>query len=245
MKVLPLLASNRLTLLVGWLHILVSSAWTLLLRFVAGHPLHPLTLLSPSAMALGTRCPWLGWSCSVELGCRRRWAAAGEVAGAHLAPTLGFLPPLSWLQGSLCPCCSCALLHLEVWGKGQLCLLQPLPGVAAWEALGFVLLLGAGSAVSSAGMNIAGHELIFMMLHTAVWGWTALSCHQLCCLLSFSWEVIVVNRHVLHIYGFVLVFLMREEHYTPHQERALQSLHRWPYPHMVWFIPDLQLHVHY
>lgn len=70
---------------------------------------------------------------------------------------------------------------------------------------------------SSARTNVAGHELIFIALHTAAPGSTAVSCRQLCGLSSFSGEVIVVNRHVLHIYGFVLVFLMREEHYTLHK----------------------------
>lgn len=73
------------------------------------------------------------------------------------------------------------------------------------------------SAASSARANVAGHELIFMTLHTAAQGSTAVPCRQLCGLSSFSGEVIVVNRHVLHIYGFVLVFLMREEHYMLHQ----------------------------
>jgi len=77
-------------------------------------------------------------------------------------------------------------------------------------------------------MNVAGHELIFMMLHTAALGSTAVSRSQLCGLSSFSGEVTVVNRHVLHIYGFVLVFLMSKEHYTLHQSCALQSLYRWP-----------------
>lgn len=52
-------------------------------------------------MAFAIEFPWLGQSCSVETWYRRTWAVAGEAAGAHLAPTLGFLPPLSWLQGRL------------------------------------------------------------------------------------------------------------------------------------------------
>lgn len=101
---------------------------------ICGQPLSP---------AIVTICngswhwvPWLGRSCSVEPWCRRAWAAAGEAAGALLAPTLGFLPPLSWLQGSVCSCCSRARSAQRCAGKGKLCLLQPLPGVAAWEAVG-------------------------------------------------------------------------------------------------------------
>lgn len=38
------------------------------------------------------------------------------------------------------------------------------------------------------------------------------------------------------MHGFVLVFLMREEHDTPQQYRALQLLHRWPYPREVCLV---------
>lgn len=55
------------------------------------------------------------------------------------------------------------------------------------------------STASSAQTNVAGHELIFLTLHIAERGSTAASHHQLCGLSSFSGEVIVVNRHVLHI----------------------------------------------
>lgn len=46
----------------------------------------------------------------------------------------------------------------EVQCKGQLCLLQPLPGVPGWKLWGLVLLVCVGSAASSAGTSTEGHE---------------------------------------------------------------------------------------
>lgn len=56
----------------------------------------------------------------------------------------------------------------EVQCKGQLCLLQPLPGVPGWKLWGLVLLVCVGSAASSAETSTEGHELISTTLHTAV-----------------------------------------------------------------------------
>lgn len=81
---------------------------------------------------------------------------AGEAAGAHLAPTLGFLP---WLQGSLSVLGACSTQRCR---KGQLCLLQPLLGVLAWKTL------GSAAVPVCTGTSTAGHELIFMALCTAV-----------------------------------------------------------------------------
>lgn len=107
-----LLASNRLTPLLGWLHSFVNSAWTHLVRFVASHPLQPLTPLSLSAMALGVWCPSLAgaavWSCCAgELDCC--WWSCRCTSGSHLRPSP-----------------SCLLVPR----------LQPLPDIPAWEAVG-------------------------------------------------------------------------------------------------------------
>lgn len=136
------------------------------MRFVASHSLQP---LSPSAMALGIGCPWLGWSCSVEPWCSRMWAAADEAAGAHLGPTLGFLPPLSWLQGSLsvhAPPVPTLLRGAQAKGISACC--SHSQAFLRGKPWALVLLVCAGTAASSARTSVAGHELIFMTLHTAV-----------------------------------------------------------------------------
>lgn len=146
MKGLPLLASNRLTPLVEWLHSFVSSARSQFVRFVTSHPLQPLTLLSPSAMALG---------------------GAGEHGlllvklQVHI-----WLLSLGYKSGSLFLLLTC----LEVQCKGQLCLLQPLPGVPAWKPRALDVLMCAGSAASSTGRSTAGRELISTIPHTAARG---------------------------------------------------------------------------
>lgn len=171
------------------------------------------------------------WDWSPQVWPEMRCGAAAQKCGllpvelrAHVwLPPPTFLPPPSRLQGSV------SLLAARVpagrfaprrGGKMKLCLpsvttVSRRPCVGSLEVC--FLCSCAASAASSARTNVAGHELIFMTLHTAARGSTAVSCRQLCGLSSFSGEVIVVNRHVLHIYGFVLVFLMREEHYTLHQ----------------------------
>lgn len=105
----------------------------------------------------------------MEPWCRRAWAAAGEAAGARLAPTLGFLPPLSWLQGSLSVLAAqvpALLRGAQAKGSSACCShSQTLLRGKPWA---LVLLLCAGSAASSARTSVAGHELIFMTLHTAV-----------------------------------------------------------------------------
>lgn len=151
MKGLPLLASNRLTPLVEWLHSFVSSARSHFVRFVTSHPLQPLIPLSPPAMALG---------------------GAGEhglllvklQVHIWLPPKAFSLLSLGYKSGSLFLLLTC----LEVQCKGQLCWLQPLPGIPAWELWALDALMCAGSATSSTGTSIAGHELISTIPHTAV-----------------------------------------------------------------------------
>lgn len=105
----------------------------------------------------------------MEPWCRRAWAAAGEAAGARLAPTLGFLPPLSWLQGIL----SVLAAHVPAplrgaRAKGSSACCSHSQALLRGKPWALVLLLCAGSAASSARTSVAGHELIFMTLHTAV-----------------------------------------------------------------------------
>lgn len=113
MKGLPLLASNRLTPLVGWLHSSVSSAQTHLVRSVASHPLQPLTPLSPSAMLLPSGAPALaGAAVQEKEGCG--WRSCRCTSGSHLR----FSPSSALVTRQ--PLCSWGLFHSEVQERAAL-----------------------------------------------------------------------------------------------------------------------------